>query len=67
MGGIKQEQSDASQQPKASHSADQPQDEVSTSGQDEQDFHKGQCIVLRWRINTVQIGKLVTDLIATLK
>lgn len=30
MGGIKQEQSDASQQPKASHSADQPQEEVST-------------------------------------
>uniref|UniRef100_A0A3B5B8J2 High mobility group 20B n=1 Tax=Stegastes partitus TaxID=144197 RepID=A0A3B5B8J2_9TELE len=30
MGGIKQEQSDASQQPKASHTADPPQDEVGT-------------------------------------
>lgn len=29
MGGIKQEQTDAPQQPKGSHSADQPQDEVS--------------------------------------
>lgn len=28
MGGIKQEQSDASQQPRASHSAEQRQDEV---------------------------------------
>lgn len=28
MGGIKQEQGDGSQQPKASHSADQRQDEV---------------------------------------
>ncbi|XP_026202302.1 SWI/SNF-related matrix-associated actin-dependent regulator of chromatin subfamily E member 1-related isoform X2 [Anabas testudineus] len=32
MGGIKQEQSDASQQPKASHSADQPQDEPKKRG-----------------------------------
>lgn len=31
MGGIKQEQSDASQQPKPSHSADQRQDEVGTA------------------------------------
>lgn len=31
MGGIKQEQSDASQQPRASHSADQPQEEVSAA------------------------------------
>lgn len=30
MGGIKQEQSDASQQPKPPHSADQRQDEVGT-------------------------------------
>lgn len=34
MGGIKQEQSDAAQQPRASHSADQPQDEVSTFNKD---------------------------------
>ncbi|KAE8294312.1 SWI/SNF-related matrix-associated actin-dependent regulator of chromatin subfamily E member 1 [Larimichthys crocea] len=32
MGGIKQEQSDASQQPKPSHSADQPQDEPKKRG-----------------------------------
>ncbi|XP_029004823.1 SWI/SNF-related matrix-associated actin-dependent regulator of chromatin subfamily E member 1-related isoform X2 [Betta splendens] len=32
MGGIKQEQSDASQQPKASHSADQPQEEPKKRG-----------------------------------
>ncbi|KAM7388417.1 hypothetical protein PAMP_024591 [Pampus punctatissimus] len=32
MGGIKQEQSDAPQQPKASHSADQPQDEPKKRG-----------------------------------
>lgn len=32
MGGIKQEQSDASQQPKPSHSADQPQEEVGAAG-----------------------------------
>ena len=30
MGGIKQEQSDASQQSRPSHSADLPQDEVSS-------------------------------------
>uniref|UniRef100_A0A1A7Y2F4 High-mobility group 20B n=1 Tax=Iconisemion striatum TaxID=60296 RepID=A0A1A7Y2F4_9TELE len=32
MGGIKQEQSDASQQPKASHTADQPQEEPKKRG-----------------------------------
>ncbi|XP_076583438.1 SWI/SNF-related matrix-associated actin-dependent regulator of chromatin subfamily E member 1-related isoform X2 [Chaetodon auriga] len=32
MGGIKQEQSDASQQPKSSHSADHPQDEPKKRG-----------------------------------
>ena len=39
MGGIKQEQSDASQQPRPSHSADQPQEEVgtATSEQDQRD------------------------------
>lgn len=40
MGGIKQEQSDAFQQPKPPHSADQRQDEVGTdtSDQDQQDL-----------------------------
>lgn len=36
MGGIKQEQSDASQQPKSSHSVDQPQDEVGTATSDQE-------------------------------
>lgn len=35
MGGIKQEQSDASQQPKASQTADQPPEEVSTAAADQ--------------------------------
>lgn len=40
MGGIKQEQSDASHQPRPSHSAEQPQEEVSTptSDQDQHDL-----------------------------
>lgn len=35
MGGIKQEQSDASQQPKASQTADQPQEEVGPAASDQ--------------------------------
>uniref|UniRef100_A0A3Q4GZB1 High mobility group 20B n=1 Tax=Neolamprologus brichardi TaxID=32507 RepID=A0A3Q4GZB1_NEOBR len=41
MGGIKQEQSDASQQPKASQTADQPPEEVSTAAPKKRGWPKG--------------------------
>jgi len=50
MGGIKQEQSDASQQLRASHSMDQPQEEVGTSDQGNLFIFKAlQFCFLTWR------------------
>lgn len=46
MGGIKQEQSDASQQPKASHTADQPQEEVGTAAPDLQKLASESFLIL---------------------